>query len=354
VRKIIHIDMDAFYASIEQRNNPDLRGKPVIVSGPPNSRSVVSTCSYEARKFGIHSAMPASQAYRLCPHGIFVPPHFSEYKEASEEIHAIFKQFTDKLEPLSLDEAYLDVTENKENYRSSTLIAREIKNRINNKTRLTASAGISYNKFLAKIASDWKKPNGITIITPKQAISFLEELPIRKFYGIGKKTEETMEKLGIKTGFDLKKFERWELLDMFGKSGSYYYDVVRGIDHREVQSHRIRKSIGKEETFGNDIFKREDIIDSLNIISQNLYDSLVKYKEKGKTVTLKIKYHDFEQVTRSISLEQPVFEKEEIMKWAVKLLEKTEAGNRPIRLAGITISHLLGNNNGIDDQLALF
>jgi DNA polymerase-4 len=163
-----------------------------------------------------------------------------------------------------------------------------------------------------------------------------------------------MEKLGIKTGFDLKKFERWELLDMFGKSGSYYYDVVRGIDHREVQSHRIRKSIGKEETFGNDIFKREDIIDSLNIISQNLYDSLVKYKEKGKTVTLKIKYHDFEQVTRSISLEQPVFEKEEIMKWAVKLLEKTEAGNRPIRLAGITISHLLGNNNGIDDQLALF
>lgn len=349
--------MDAFYASIEQRNNPELKGKPVIVSGPPNSRSVVCTCSYEARKYGIHSAMPASHAYRLCPQGIFVPPHFSEYKEASSLIHEVFHEYTDIIEPLSLDEAYLDVTKNKKNIRSSTLIAQEIKQKIHSRTQLTASGGVSYNKFLAKIASDWQKPNGLTVITPNQAVPFLEELPIGKFYGIGKKTEEQMVKRGIKKGKDLKKYEKWELLELFGKSGSYYYNVVRGIDNRPVQSERTRKSIGREETFSRDMTRREEILETLEGIAEDLEKSLRHYETGGKTVTLKVKYHDFQSVTRSQSLNRPVHTRKELMEEALKLMEKTEIGYRPIRLIGLSLTALTGKNfrdKSEANQLALF
>jgi len=355
VRKIIHIDMDAFYASIEQRNNPALKGKPVIVSGPPNSRSVVCTCSYEARKFGIHSAMPASHAYRLCPQGVFVPPHFSEYKEASRQIHEIFSDYTEIIEPLSLDEAYLDVTKNKRDIRSALLIAREIKTRIKEKTSLTASGGVSYNKFLAKIASDWQKPDGLTLITPKKAVPFLEDLPIGKFYGIGKKTEEHMKKIGILRGKDLKRYERWELIELFGKSGSYYYDVVRGIDERPVEMERVRKSIGREETFSRDIVDRNEIREILNRIAGELEETLRKLETGGKTVTLKVKYHDFQSVTRSVSLTQPVSARRELMAQAEQLMDKTAVGERPIRLIGLSLTSLTGDDfQEGEDQLDLF
>ena len=347
--------MDAFFASIEQRNNPLLKGKPVIVSGPPNSRSVVSTCSYEARKFGVHSAMPASHAYRLCPQGVFVPPHFSEYKEASRIIHGIFHEYTDLVEPLSLDEAYLDVTENKMRIRSSTLIAREIKRKIRETTDLTASGGVSYNKFLAKIASDWEKPDGLTVITPRQARSFLEELPIGKFWGIGKKTEEHMKRLGIHDGKDLKKYEKWELIEIFGKSGSYYYEAVRGIDHRQVQPERTRKSIGREETFSRDIMEKNEILGILEGIAEDLEETLRHYETGGRTVTLKVKYHDFQSITRSQSLPKAVQSRSDLMENARSLMEKTEIGDRPIRLIGLSLSSLTGDSfRDGDDQLDLF
>ena len=349
--------MDAFYASIEQRNNPELKGKPVIVSGPPQSRSVVCTCSYEARKFGIHSAMPASHAYRLCPQGIFVPPRISEYREVSRVVHSIFSEYTDKIEPLSLDEAYLDVTDNKKNIRSSTLIAREIKHKIKSKTDLTASGGVSYNKFLAKIASDWEKPDGLTVITPGRALSFLEELPIGKFYGIGRKTEEHMIKLGIRKGSDLKKYEKWELIEIFGKSGSYYYDVVRGIDTRPVETERIRKSIGREETFSHDILDREEIKGILQNLAGELESTLRRCDTGGRTVTLKVKYHDFQSITRSLSLNSPVSSRTELMENAMCLMEKTEIGERPIRLIGLSLTSLSGDSfkdQKERDQLELF
>jgi DNA polymerase IV len=357
VRKIIHIDMDAFYASIEQRNDPNLRGKPVIVSGPPNSRSVVCTCSYEARKFGIHSAMPASHAYRLCPHGIFVPPHFSEYQEASRLIHQVFSEYTDMIEPLSLDEAYLDVTENKNNFRSSSLIAREIKRKIKEKTELNSSAGVSYNKFLAKIASDWEKPEGFTVIPPARALYFLENLPIGKFYGIGKKTEEQMKNQGILIGKDLKRFEKWQLIELFGKSGSYYYDVVRGIDNRPVETKRTRKSIGREETFSRDILEREEIIDCLWEIAEELEKTLKRYNTGGKTITLKVKYYDFRSITRSHTCSHPLTTAKEFMESVSELLEKTEVGRCPVRLIGLSLTSLTGEKfrtEGAMNQLDLF
>ncbi len=236
-RKIIHVDMDAFFAAVEQRDNPELRGKPVIVGGRPGGRGVVSTCSYEARKFGVHSAMPTNEAYRLCPHGIFVNANFAAYKEASEIVRNIFFDYTDLVEPLSLDEAFLDVTENHKGNPSATLIAKEIRARIFEETQLTASAGVAPNKFIAKVASDFNKPDGLTIITPEKMEAFLEELDIKKFFGVGKATQKKMHALGIKTGADLKKWTEIDLVKAFGKSGRYYYKIVRGIDNREVKPH---------------------------------------------------------------------------------------------------------------------
>ena len=259
-RKIIHIDMDAFFAAVEQRDNPELRGKPVIVGGDPGGRGVVATCSYEARRFGIHSAMSCARAYRLCPQARFVPPRFEAYRTVSLQIREIFHQYTDLVEPLSLDEAFLDVTDNKPAIQSATWVAQEILQKIKQVTGLTASAGVSYNKFLAKIASDMHKPDGLTVVTPEQAKAFIEVLPVRRFHGVGRVTEKRMQTLGILTGADLKKRPQQELDKNFGKAGQYYYQIARGIDLRPVLPNRVRKSIGKETTLSEDIADRGQIM----------------------------------------------------------------------------------------------
>ncbi len=340
IRKIIHVDMDAFFAAVEQRDNPALRGKPVIVGGKPGGRGVVSTCSYEARKFGVHSAMPTNKAYQLCPHGIFVKSNFAAYKEASNIIREIFFEYTDLVEPLSLDEAYLDVTENHKGNPSATLIAKEIRSRIWQETQLTASAGVAPNKFLAKVASDFNKPDGLTVITPDKAEEFLAELDIKKFYGVGKATQSKMHALGIKTGADLKKWTEIDLVKAFGKSGRYYYKIVRGIDNREVKPHRTRKSYGKERTFSEDIGDLEWVNNFLEELAQSISEGMQKIPTAGKTITLKVRYKNFDTVTRSHSLAHFTNKKEEISTIARKLLEQTDAGVREIRLLGISLSNL--------------
>ena len=340
LRKIIHIDMDAFYASVEQRDKPELKGKPVIVGGDPNYRGVVAACSYEARKFGIHSAMASSTAYKLCPDAIFIRPRFDAYKAVSSEIREIFHEYTDLVEPLSLDEAFLDVTENFKEMASATLIAREIKKKIYYRTgRLTASAGVSINKFLAKVASDINKPDGITVITPEMADTFIDQLPIRRFFGVGKVTEEKMIGLGINTGADLKKFKKKKLIQIFGKSGNYFYNIAHGKDERPVEPNRIRKSIGKETTLPEDIDDKDQMLEILENIAVKLENLLVRHDAKGRTITLKIKYFDFRSITRSVSIEEPADTASVIMKYIKPLLFKTEAGERKVRLLGISISN---------------
>lgn len=341
LRKIIHVDMDAFYASIEQRDFPQYKGKPLIVGGDPNSRGVVATCSYEARKFGVHSAMPCSKALKLCPSAIFVRPRFPVYKETSQIIREIFYEYSDLVEPLSLDEAYIDVTENNFNMPSATVIAKEIKQKIFNQTGLSASAGVSYNKFLAKTASDINKPDGLTVILPNQAEKFIEKLPIRKFFGIGKATENKMKKLGIHSGLELKKLSKYQLIDYFGKAGTYYYYIARGIDLREVNPNRIRKSYGKEKTFSEDKKEWDFFLSFLQKEAFSIAFGMQKLKIKGKTITVKVRYDDFETVTRSQSLKSPTYLEEIIYKTSIKLLEKTEAGERAVRLLGITLSNLI-------------
>ena len=340
LRKIIHIDMDAFYASVEQRDAPELKGKPVIVGGDPNHRGVVAACSYEARKFGIHSAMASSTAFKLCPDAIFIRPRFDVYKAVSSEIRKIFHEYTDLVEPLSLDEAFLDVTVNFKQMASATLIAKEIKEEIYSRTgRLTASAGVSFNKFLAKVASDINKPDGITVITPGIADCFIDCLPIRKFFGVGKVTEEKMIGCGIKTGADLKNFEREKLIQLFGKSGNYFYNIAHGKDDRPVEPNRIRKSIGKETTLHQDIDDTDRMIEILEEIALKLEELLCNRGLKGRTITLKIKYHDFRSITRSVTVDRPVDDAGVIMVHVNSLLTRTEAGKEKVRLLGISLSN---------------
>lgn len=352
-RKIIHIDMDAFYASVEQRDFPEYRGKPVIVGGSPEGRGVVAAASYEVRKFGVHSAMPAAKAVRLCPQAIFVKPRFDVYREASRQIREIFSQFTDLVEPLSLDEAYLDVTENHLNVPSATLIAQEIRKRIKEKTNLTASAGVAYNKFLAKVASDINKPDGIAVITPDKAEAFLEELQIRAFHGIGEATEKKMKKLGIASGKDLKAWDEIDLVEHFGKVGRHYYRIVRGIDNRQVKTHRIRKSIGKERTFSEDIDDLGWVNNFLDELSEKIADSMENKNAAGKTVTLKVRYDDFETITRSNSYSYYINNAAAIAESAKMLLEQTEVGDRKVRLLGITLSNLNLDERGHFKQLEI-
>ena len=343
-RKIIHVDMDAFFASVEQRDRPELREKPVIVGGSPDSRGVVSTCSYEARKYGIHSAMSSAKARKLCPSAIFIEPNFPKYKQASQRVSNIFELYTDLIEPLSLDEAFLDVTQNKIENPSATIIARKILTQIFNETGLTASAGVSYCKFLAKVASDIKKPNGLTVITPNEAIPFIEKLPIRKFFGIGKATESKMLKLNIKNGADLKKCSMAELIKQFGKFGEFYFNITKGIDNRPVNPSRIRKSIGKETTLQYDTNNTHKILQILEMLAIEVNKILIKNDVSGKTITLKIRYHDFEMNTKCITL--PFYldhSHHAIMQHIPTLLKKTDAGKRKVRLLGITISNLDNN-----------
>jgi len=339
-RKIIHIDMDAFYASVEQRDNPEYRGKPIAVGGRPEGRGgVVATASYEARKFGIKSAMPSKRALELCPEVIFVLPRFDAYKEASQKIREIFRRYTDLIEPLSLDEAYLDVTKDKQNIGSAIKIAREIKQAIKNELQLTASAGVSVNKFVAKIASDINKPDGLTFISPADIITFMEQLPVEKFHGVGKVTADKMKNMGLHTGADLKKLEEEELVQHFGKTGRFYYRIVRGIDEREVQPHRETKSLAAEDTFAADLTDINDMNAELEKIAATVAARLEKHQLKGRTVTLKIKYNDFKQITRNQSFAEPIRDMETILTTAKKLLATTDPAGKKIRLLGISISN---------------
>lgn len=338
-RKIIHVDMDAFFASVEQRDQPEYQGKPLIVGGQPNSRGVVAACSYEARKFGIHSAMPCSRAYRLCPQAIFVPPRFEAYREVSQQIREIFWQYATQVEPLSLDEAYLDVTYTADFDGSATRIAQAIKAEILAKTQLNASAGVSYNKFLAKIASDMDKPNGLYVIKPEQGLAFVSDLPIGKFHGVGPATEAKMQKIGIQTGADLRQKTLVELVEMFGKSGQYYYNIARAIDERPVRSTRVRKSLGKETTFAEDILSIQLLTETLNGLAEQLLIKLSEQELQAKTMTLKVKYANFQQVTRAQSVNN-VLEINAVKRWIPQLLKRTKAGEQAIRLVGLSLSGL--------------
>ena len=337
-RKIIHVDMDAFYASVEQLDNPELKGKPVAVGGS-SKRGVVSAASYEARKFGVRSAMSSVLAKLNCPELIFVYPRFDRYKEISQKVRAIFYDYTNMVEPLSLDEAYLDVTENKKGNPSATLIAKEIRERIYKEVGLTASAGISINKFIAKVASDYNKPNGQKTVNPEEVITFLEVLDIRKFYGIGKVTAERMYQIGIFTGKDLKSKSLDFLSEKFGKSGKYYFYVVRGIHNSEVKSNRIRKSLAAERTFSENLSSEIFMIEKLDHISQEVSRRLESSKVAGKTITLKIKYSDFTLQTRSKTLPYFISDKVIILEQA-KLLLYQENLKNSVRLLGISMSNL--------------
>jgi DNA polymerase-4 len=337
-RKIIHVDMDAFYASVEQMDNPDLRGKPVAVGGN-EIRGVVSAASYEARKFGVRSALSGALAKKYCPELIFVKPRFDRYKDISQKIRKIFYDYTDLVEPLSLDEAYLDVTQNKKGNPSASLIAQEIRLRILNEVGLSASAGISVNKFIAKVASDVNKPNGQKTVSPDEVISFLEDLPIRKFYGVGKVTTEKMYQLGIFTGLDLKSKPIEFLEKHFGKSGTFYFNVVRGIHNSEVKPNRITKSVAAEHTFDENLTSEIFMQDRLETIAAELDRRLKKHKIAGKTVTLKIKYSDFTQQTRSKTL--PYFISDQSLLFdTVKELLFQERMKDSVRLLGISLSNL--------------
>ena len=350
IRKIIHVDMDAFYASIEQRDNPELQGKPVAVGGS-RERGVVAAASYEARKYGVKSAMPSKIAYSQCPDIIFVKPRFDVYKAVSKEIREVFLEYTDLVEPLSLDEAYLDVTHNKAGLPSATLISRDIKKKIKEKTGLTASAGVSYNKFLAKTASDMDKPDGLYVITPDQGPDFVEKLAIGRFHGIGKKTAEKMHRMGIFRGKDLKKYDLASLTHIFGKVGHYYYNICRGIDEREVKPDRKRKSMGNERTFDEDIYGRDKQLERLMYIAELLEEDLKRLPVRARTLTLKLRYGDFQTITRSRTLVNQWFDAEKIRQLARELFDETEMDQRSIRLLGLSLSNFIEKNESI--QLTL-
>lgn len=359
-RKIIHVDMDAFYASVEQRDNPDYRGKAIAVGGSPQGRGgVVATASYEARKFGVRSAMPSKKALQLCPEVIFVRPRFAVYKEVSQKIREIFRRYTDLIEPLSLDEAYLDVTEDKLSIGSAIEIAKLIKQAIKDELQLTASAGVSINKFVAKIASDMNKPDGMTFIGPSSIETFMEKLPVEKFFGVGKVTAGKMKKMGLFTGADMKKLSEEEMIKNFGKAGGFYYQIARGIDNREVQPNRETKSIGAEDTFAYDLTEIEEMNAELDKIAQTVANRLAHYQLKGRTITLKIKYSDFKQITRNYSAAVPVGDFVTITETAKKLLLATEPEGKRIRLLGVTLSNfgeIIQKQKRIDHpyQLELF
>lgn len=331
--------MDSFYAAIEQRDNPDLKGKPIAVGGSDKARGVIATASYEARKYGITSALATKVAKKKCPRLIIVPPRFSVYKDVSRQIKEVFYKYTDLVEPLSLDEAYLDVTENKLDMKSAILIARRIKEDIEKEVNLTASAGVSYNKFLAKVASDYNKPDGLTAILPEKAQSFMEDLPIEKFFGIGAATARKMHRLRIKKGIDLKRMSKLELGQHFGRSGQFYYDIVRGIDNREVNPDRPRKSVSEETTFAEDIVLEKEILSVLKKQCASLSDTLKKNNIQGKTFNLKVRFKNFETITRSKTIDFYTSDKKHIYT-SIEKLYKALKNEREVRLLGVGMSNL--------------
>ena len=340
IRKIIHVDMDAFFASVEQRDNPELRGKPVAVGGS-TGRGVVAAASYEARVFGVRSAMPSITARRRCPDLLFVKPRFDAYAEVSRQIRAIFHDYTPHVEPLSLDEAYLDVTDDLRGIGSARATAEEIRTRIQAETKLTASAGVSYNKFLAKLASDQNKPDGLCVITPARGPAFVASLPVSRFHGVGPKTAERMARLGIETGADLRACSLEFLQHNFGSSGPYYFDLARAICHRRVSAHRIRKSIGAEDTFFEDLRDAAALVAELARIADTVWSRIgAKGGISGRTVTLKVKYQDFQIITRSRSLDRPVVGRDEFLEIGSDLLRGTLPAPKGIRLLGLSLSNL--------------
>jgi len=352
-RQILHIDMDAFFASVEQMDNPKYAGRPVIVGGNPEGRGVVAACSYEARKFGIHSAMSAANAIKRCPHALFVRPRKDRYKEVSLQIMEIFRSCAPVIEPLSVDEAFLDITDTHDTITDAADTAEEIRSRIFFEVGLTCSAGVSYNKFLAKVASDINKPDGLTVITREQAPEFLASLAIGNFYGVGKVTEKKMHTLGIRIGHDLLRFEKVELIRFFGKAGAFFYDIVRGVDDRPVSPSRGRKSIGTETTFQTDILELSEIQNILKNLARKVEQSMQRKDCSGSTLTLKVRYHDFSTVTRSLTPPSPLCNYEEIMQYIPQLLQATEAGRVKIRLLGLTVSNLLPQSHKIPVQIPL-
>lgn len=340
-RKIIHFDMDAFYASVEIKHRPELKGKPLVVGGSPQSRGVVCTASYEARRFGIRSAMPCSQAARLCPEAIFIKPDFAKYKEASTQIHEIFARYTDIIEPLSLDEAYLDVTAHPEGLYATT-IARRIQEAIQGELQLSGSAGVAPNKLVAKIASDFHKPAGITIVLPEQVQRFMQNLPLRRIHGIGPAAEKRLNELGLKLCSDVWPWSLERLNESLGSMGAWLYERSRGLDTRRVETQRERKSLGREETFANDKRGRAELLEPLHMIVQDVSESLIKRHLRGRTITLKIKYADFTRCTRSLSLDLATHDANEIGAVASELLEMTEVEQRKVRLLGVSVSNLEG------------
>ncbi|MGC2414787.1 MAG: DNA polymerase IV [Stellaceae bacterium] len=351
-RKIIHVDMDAFYASVEQRDNPDLRGKPVAVGGS-QERGVVAAASYEARKFGVHSAMPSVIAKRKCPDLIFVKPRFDTYKAISLQIREIFAEYTPIIEPLSLDEAYLDVTENLKGIISATQIAEEIRASICAETALTASAGVSYNKFLAKLASDYRKPDGLFVITPEMGPKFVETLPVRKFHGIGPATAKKMSGLGIETGLDLRAQTLDLLRQHFGKAGSYYYWAARGVDERPVRADRVRQSVGAENTFPADLFTYEAARDALQEIIDKVWGYCEGSTIRGRTVTLKVKFANFQQITRSRTGQMQITTRSELEQLGNALLEPIFPVAKGIRLLGVSLSSLVVEETEPEQEFSL-
>jgi len=350
-RKIIHVDMDAFFASVEQRDHPQLRGKPVAVGGN-GKRGVIAAASYEARKYGVRSAMPSARASKLCPHLIFVKHRFEAYREVSDQIREIFSEYTDMIEPLSLDEAFLDVTENKLGLKSAINIANQIRRKIEERTQLTASAGVSINKFLAKIASDVNKPNGITVILPDQVDDFLEQLDIDKFFGVGKATSAKMKAMGIFSGADLKGYTLVELAERFGKFGRYLYHVVRGEDNRPVKANRIRKSISKETTYSDNLMTIDDIRDAISKLSEQLYASSHKRNILGRTINLKLRFADFETITRSKTISHFTHEVDIVRNLCMEMITDIGLDDRGIRLLGVGLSNL-NTEMSYDYQLSL-
>jgi DNA polymerase-4 len=344
--------MDAFFASVEQLDNPELRGKPVAVGGS-GERHVVAAASYEARKFGVRSAMPSVTAKRLCPGLIFVKHRFERYHEISRQVLEIFKEYTDVVEPLSIDEAFLDVTTDKKNIGSATIIAKEIKKEIKKKTGLTASAGISINKFLAKIASDIKKPDGLFLIPPVEAEKFIENLPVEKFFGIGKVTAEKMHKLGIHNGADLKKWDLPSLVRNFGKTGKFYYDIARGIDDRPVETESERKSVGTEFTYEKDLTTLFEIVAELYKVEKELMERLESAGTTGRTITLKVKFSDFRQITRSKTLRNCIRDFQTLHREVTEIRKSLNLKATKIRLLGVSISNL-ESDDCEDSQLHLF
>tara|TARA_B100001115_G_scaffold185078_1_gene191363 strand:- start:7786 stop:8871 length:1086 start_codon:yes stop_codon:yes gene_type:complete len=351
IKKIIHVDMDAFYASVEQRDRPELRGKPIAVGGS-KERGVVAAASYEARKYGVRSAMPSAIAWRRCPDIIFLKPDFKKYRAVSQQIRSIFHRYTDLVEPLSLDEAYLDVSQNKAGISSASKIARKIREEIKTETELNASAGISINKFLAKVASDINKPNGQKTIMPDEVISFLEGLPIQKFFGVGAKTAEKMKRLGIHNGKDLKAWDIALLKQEFGKAGEHYFNIVRGLQKSEVKPSRARKSLGAERTFDHDLKSSQEVEDALRSIFEIWYQRIEESGLKGRTISLKLKSQNFETLTRSKSLEQASNSRALLFKESMDLLRNQYRGEA-IRLLGLSLSNFGSDFETKAQQLTL-